>query len=253
MTEEILSKGRHHLTVRDHWTWTGSGTGQGDREVEVTVMGTWGCEHAGLCMRRDDTGAGVLWEKMINLLQDDLPSKQFTKKDYKTGRISSDAVHVLGQESQDSFTDREYINDYGTRDRTPICTVRVQDCMLICIRFKGRITQLEIWLFDHQPTSWMCNFVDFSGQNLENSQTWGFRIETFVTITSKNSASDKDYEKRQNQVTKYKCFQWQKVIWLWNFGKGERSWFHAVFLPLSGPPSLQNKKLEQCTADLSRY
>ncbi len=46
--------------------------------------------------------------KIINLLQDDWLSKQFTKKDCKTGRISSDAVHVLEQESQDSFTDREY-------------------------------------------------------------------------------------------------------------------------------------------------
>jgi hypothetical protein len=82
-------------------------------------------------------GGGVL-RKIINLLQDDWPSKQFSKKDCKTGRISSDAVHVLGQESQDSFIDREYRYDYGTRDRTPICTVGVQDC----IRFKCGITQL---------------------------------------------------------------------------------------------------------------
>ncbi len=59
--------------------------------------------------------------KIINLLQDDWLSKQFTKKDCKTGRISGDAVHVLGQESQDSFTDREYRNDYETWDTTYIC------------------------------------------------------------------------------------------------------------------------------------
>ncbi len=61
--------------------------------------------------------------KIINLLQDNWLSKQFTKKDCKTGRISSDAVHVLGQESQDSFTDREYRYeyDYETWNRTYIC------------------------------------------------------------------------------------------------------------------------------------
>ncbi len=51
---------------------------------------------------------GGVMRKIINLLQNDWLSKQFNKKDCKTGRISSDAVHVLGQESQDSFTDREY-------------------------------------------------------------------------------------------------------------------------------------------------
>ncbi len=74
-----------------------------------------------------------------------------------------------------------------------------------------------------KPTSWMCNFVEVSGHNLESSQTWGFyvqclhyklvsnhfcsreegvksisrgdcekqreKLKTFVPITSMNSAS----------------------------------------------------------------
>ncbi len=69
----------------------------------------------------------------------------------------------------------------------------------------------------HKQNSWTYNFVEVSGHNLENSQTWGFCVQclhykpasnhfcsrgrggggvksvvekTFVPITSKNSASD---------------------------------------------------------------
>ncbi len=64
-----------------------------------------------------------------------------------------------------------------------------------------------------------------------------FRIETFVPITSKNSASDKDYEKRQNQVTKYKCFQWQKSYMVMKLRKRWTFMVSCCF-----PPSFRTTK-----------
>ncbi len=73
-------------------------------------------------------------------------------------------------------------------------TVQRQGCIMD-IHLHTYSTGLRTFLEQQQRwNSWKYNFVEVSVHNLESSQTWRFRIkrktlQTFVPITSKNSAS----------------------------------------------------------------